>query len=1158
MNNPNTASTGNTSNNGPKVVSSSSSSTPVSTTATTATTTTTTVKKNKQPANPVTLSADSGSPSTKKRTPRKQKQKAKTNSTAGESSSKNDSNTNSAINGKSKKTRPPRFNKQRAQGQLTLDDKPATVASSSSNPVLNSHEKDSNNKNEVVEGRNSKSDGAKSAKKKPANKRGNRKDKKKSGSSVPPPPPGSDDMASTMAYELSTSTYECMVCWDVVRPAHHTWTCDTCWAVFHINCIEKWATKSLKDTSTNMMITSWRCPGCQHKRTAIPQGYFCFCGKQQNPNPKHYQTPHTCEELCKRSRKCPHPCVLPCHPGPCPPCTSMGPTNVCFCGKDRRQARCVDTDYETNAYSCETVCDQRLGCGNHRCEEKCHGGLCPPCTVDEVHQQCYCGQSERTTRCGSGVSITAMDGRVGYYACEKLCTSTYDCGIHRCGKECHPCTDLKTCPYNPTIITTCPCGSSSIEDLLDGSSRSNCTDPIPTCGGICHKILPCGHSCQQKCHRGPCGSCEEQVKISCRCYNSEYDGICGTVSSNRPVCSKVCKSNRNCGRHTCGNTCCPAAKMKGKKRAQGSEKSHDCPLECGRLLSCGKHHCKENCHKGPCRPCLEATFDDVTCHCGRTRLEAPVRCGTQLPHCPHPCQRPSPCGHMRLLHHNCHPDDEPCPPCPVLISRECLCGKADLKNIPCYREAAHCGLICDKVLPCGEHRCKKSCHGGNCLADGQECTQPCGFTRTSCGHPCLLPCHGDSPCPETLPCSARIRASCACGQNAMEIPCNSSATSSGSNSTLECNDFCAKIQRNRRLASALDIQRDDISNGTDTTSSQQLSTDDLGYYDESIREFYVENINWCKQMEKQLIGFADDETQHSLHFKPMRSHFRWFLHRYAIHFNLSTEAMDPEPYRSVAVRKNLGQCRIPPILLSLAIRDPKLMAPPTSTVAIQDATAASSSTATRQQQHQQTRAAKPPVNALRLSGLAFGILQEDVDSILKPVLNSTTITYTSQWSKDSSNVVVIPNLDHMTDMEEKETLIWHWKKGLQSAFLFNDIAGTVECCWINRSGEMTWSEFGIAQGKSGGGSLAELKGKQALAQAQSNRFDLLGKEQEEDTAAAGGEEEGPADSDGQQTQASGHQDGDDEQQIEKQMGDDTTARKEDDWVAIGNEDVLDG
>lgn len=58
------------------------------------------------------------------------------------------------------------------------------------------------------------------------------------------------------------------------------------------------------------MITSWRCPGCQHKRTAIPHGYFCFCGKQQNPNPNHYQTPHTCDQLCKRSRKCPHPCLL--------------------------------------------------------------------------------------------------------------------------------------------------------------------------------------------------------------------------------------------------------------------------------------------------------------------------------------------------------------------------------------------------------------------------------------------------------------------------------------------------------------------------------------------------------------------------------------------------------------------------------------------------------------------------------------------------------------------------------------------------------------------------------------------------------------------------------------------------------------------------------
>jgi transcriptional repressor NF-X1 len=59
-------------------------------------------------------------------------------------------------------------------------------------------------------------------------------------------PPGEHDMATLLAHELKTSTYECMICMDVVRPAHHVWTCDCCWAVFHLNCVQTWATRSLK------------------------------------------------------------------------------------------------------------------------------------------------------------------------------------------------------------------------------------------------------------------------------------------------------------------------------------------------------------------------------------------------------------------------------------------------------------------------------------------------------------------------------------------------------------------------------------------------------------------------------------------------------------------------------------------------------------------------------------------------------------------------------------------------------------------------------------------------------------------------------------------------------------------------------------------------
>ncbi|KAG0165616.1 Transcriptional repressor NF-X1, partial [Apophysomyces sp. BC1015] len=58
--------------------------------------------------------------------------------------------------------------------------------------------------------------------------------------------PNRDDHSSTLAHELKTSAYECMICCDIVRPAHQIWTCDCCWAVFHLSCAQKWANKSLQ------------------------------------------------------------------------------------------------------------------------------------------------------------------------------------------------------------------------------------------------------------------------------------------------------------------------------------------------------------------------------------------------------------------------------------------------------------------------------------------------------------------------------------------------------------------------------------------------------------------------------------------------------------------------------------------------------------------------------------------------------------------------------------------------------------------------------------------------------------------------------------------------------------------------------------------------
>lgn len=122
----------------------------------------------------------------------------------------------------------PRFNKHRAQGKLTTDNQGPTK-STTANEVENSDAK-------------------------PTDKAGKRKSNKGRTKKIPLTSASStdDSMATTMAQELSSSTYECMVCWDVIRRAHHTWTCDTCWAVFHVNCIDKWAKRSLEGKRENL------------------------------------------------------------------------------------------------------------------------------------------------------------------------------------------------------------------------------------------------------------------------------------------------------------------------------------------------------------------------------------------------------------------------------------------------------------------------------------------------------------------------------------------------------------------------------------------------------------------------------------------------------------------------------------------------------------------------------------------------------------------------------------------------------------------------------------------------------------------------------------------------------------------------------------------
>ncbi|KAI8602060.1 hypothetical protein EDD21DRAFT_304250 [Dissophora ornata] len=839
------------------------------------------------------------------------------------------------------------------------------------------------------------------------------------------------DLMAALTSGLTNSTYDCMVCWDVIRPAHKVWNCQVCWAAFHLDCLSTWAKKSSEDSNNNG--AGWRCPGCQNTQVSIPKEYVCFCGKIHNPDFNRYLTPHSCGELCGRPRDCPHPCNIPCHPGPCPPCGGQGPIQSCHCGNESFQMRCVETDFTfQTGKSCNQVCGELLGCGKHTCTSLCHPGLCPPCEETD-EQKCYCGKHEREARCGDGEQrTTVIEGEecTGFYECHEICHRPLACGHHECTKTCHPLDDEPgQCSARPEVVNTCPCGSMAIEILLKGKSRSSCTDPIPVCGGVCKKTLKCGHRCMQKCHLGECAPCKMTVTVDCRCGSTRVQRVCsdmGMYGDEPPRCDRICRNLRACGKHECNNRCCPAKnKPKGQKYDPAALEAHTCPLVCGRKLKCGVHSCEMLCHKGHCNPCLNASFDELACACGRTVVYPPIPCGTPIPKCRYTCTRARACGHTSFTNHLCHPDSEPCPPCIMLVSKPCMCRKTRMPNVPCYKNNASCGKACGKGLDCG-HNCIKSCHSGECLQPPSDvCTQLCPKPRKSCGHRCGVACHGDTLCPEDQPCQVTVPSSCKCGHLTMESACNASAENlwDGKPRIIKCNDYCLIAERNKRVALALDIEEGPAPGPR------------IPDYDEYVLDYASANMEFTLKIEKQLAEWVVDTSKPILSFPPMKGHRRKFLHELAAHYDVTSESVDVEPYRSVTVRRQLDTS-VPGLLVSQACRHKR---------PIRSSTSGSSVEQLRKPM------IKDPVNAIYLHDLAFGLTRSELAAQLAPIFGN--IKYGIRWLTDD-DAVLVPHPGSM-QMDELEAVLVRLRAGIKTVAAKGHLCERIELCWVNKEGEVT-------------------------------------------------------------------------------------------------------
>lgn len=632
---------------------------------------------------------------------------------------------------------------------------------------------------------------------------------------------GAGDLQRTVPYltdNLVSGATVCLICIESVKRTEQVWSCDKCYAILHLTCIQKWAKDSMhqqqQQQETDPMSWKppcWHCPKCRKdysSREGLSQ-YRCFCKQKVDPPYDPWLVPHSCGQTCSKELQplCSHRCLLLCHPGPCPPCPKMV-RNGCHCGRAQPTARRCSS----RLWSCGGLCGKTLTCGSHPCSQTCHPGDCNACPR-KSRQKCQCGASTTDRPCATP-----------NWQCKKVCGKLLSCGQHTCDQVCHsgPCA---ACPRAGP--RACPCGKSKWE--------LPCTEDVGPCGDTCEKLLACDlHRCSQRCHSGPCPPCLQVRPKRCRCGAREKAVPC----SRDYTCETKCKRLRDCRRHPCSRKCCEGA-------------CPPCEQPCGRTLPCRNHKCPSCCHTGPCYPCRETV--EISCPCKSTRVTVP--CGRERtakpPVCTKPCRIPPECHHEKLSPHSCHGGrcpackqvcnrvlecghvcratchsavltkimpkktqragpwepliaprlevvSQPCPPCQEPLQLACR-GQHSVDSFPCS-ELRHysCGLRCGRVLPCGNHRCSIECHvvedapddvraGKNC----SSCEESCQRVRPAgCHHPCTKSCHPE----ECAPCSQYIKMKCHCGLNPVFVPCHQwTCGSEGDRTALQsCKNRCCK------------------------------------------------------------------------------------------------------------------------------------------------------------------------------------------------------------------------------------------------------------------------------------------------------------------------------------------------------------------------------
>lgn len=205
-------------------------------------------------------------------------------------------------------------------------------------------------------------------------------------------------------------------------------------------------------------------------------------------------------------------------------------------------------------------------------------------------------------------------------------------------------------------------------------------------------------------------------------------------------------------------------------------------------------------------------------------------------------------------------------------------------------------------------------------------------------------------------------------------------------------------------------------------------------YDSYVLDYASANMEFTLKVEKQLGEWVADTSKPILYFAPMKGHRRKFVHELAAHYNVISESVDVEPYRSVTVRRQ-SDTSVPGLLASQACRQKR------------PATTSTASTTVEQLRKPQI---KDPVNAIYLHELAFGLTRTELTAQLAPVFG--TIKYGIRWLTDD-DAVLVPHPGSM-QMDELEAVLIRLRTNIKAVAAKGNLCERVELCWVNKEGEV--------------------------------------------------------------------------------------------------------